>query len=186
MLAFVLDVGLIALAVSLTVWFFTRERWKLFTWPTDEESSASLHHIELLVWWYLSEGASPFDRVWLLTHFLQPSLDTLPINGGTGWIAFAAFAAIYLAKLVVESVSGITPGKWLMGLRTVSSTGRRAGLAPVLVRDLLLWFDFPLFISALPAAISMFLSPQRQRLGDRLADTIVVKTCCARGERPLR
>ena len=84
--------------------------------------------------------------------------------------------AIFLIglKLCLEVWCGSTPGKWFCGIRTVRSTLRRPGFANLLVRDLLYWIDFPFFVTPLPAAISMAMSPHRQRLGDRLADTIVV------------
>ena len=54
-------------------------------------------------------------------------------------------------------------------------TFRKVGFARAIVRDVLRCIDFPLFLTPLPAAISMMRSPQCQRLGDRVADTIVVR-----------
>lgn len=173
-LAFQMDVGLIGLTVSLAVWISIRDRLSQICWPTDEEWCASLHHIELLAWWYLSEGASPFDRLGLVTRWLQPFANSLPISGETRWIALIVFVAICVARIGLESLYGITPGKWLMRLRTMRSTGRPVGFSRVLVRNLLLWCDFPFLLTSLPAAFSMFLSPQRQRSGDRVADTVVI------------
>lgn len=49
------------------------------------------------------------------------------------------------------------------------------GFARALVRNLLYYVDLPLLLTPLPAAISLMFSDHRQRLGDRVADTIVVR-----------
>lgn len=68
----------------------------------------------------------------------------------------------------------LTPGKWLLGIRTVRSTLRPCEITRALVRDALYGLDVLFFVTAIPAAISMMLSRNSQRLGDRLADTVVV------------
>jgi len=77
-------------------------------------------------------------------------------------------------QIILEGRYGITPGKWLLGIRTVSSTGRPCGIARSLLRTILYWIDLSCLITPIPAATSIMLSPSRQRLGDRLADTVVV------------
>ena len=75
----------------------------------------------------------------------------------------------------MEGRYGITPGKWLLGLRTVRTTLRPCGVARAIVRNVFYCFDLPLLLTPLPAAISLMFSDHRQRLGDRAADTIVVR-----------
>ena len=81
---------------------------------------------------------------------------------------------LLLTRIILEGRYGLTPGKWLLGIRTVSSTGRSCGVARSLLRTILYWIDLSCLITPIPAAISIMLSPSRQRLGDRMADTVVV------------
>ena len=81
---------------------------------------------------------------------------------------------LLLMRIILEGRYGLTPGKWLLGIRTVSSTGRPCGVARSLLRTILYWIDLSCLITPIPAAISIMLSPSRQRLGDRMADTVVV------------
>ncbi|WP_029247918.1 RDD family protein [Schlesneria paludicola] len=88
---------------------------------------------------------------------------------------------VIVLRHVVEGRTGTTPGKWLLGLRTVRSTLRPCGFARALVRNLMCWCDIPLFLSPWPAATSLLFSSTCQRLGDRLADTIVVQSSSLSG-----
>ena len=82
--------------------------------------------------------------------------------------------ALWLLKCIVEGRSGITPGKWLLGLRTVSSTLAPTGIPRAIVRDVLMVFDVAFMLTAIPAAFCMATSPRCQRLGDLAIDTLVV------------
>ena len=77
-------------------------------------------------------------------------------------------------KIYAEGRFGVTPGKWLFRIRTLRSTLLPCGFARALVRTVLIWVEIPLFVTPVPAAISLMLSTRRQRLGDRVADTLVV------------
>ncbi len=79
-------------------------------------------------------------------------------------------------KVTTERLVGTTPGKWLFGIRALTSTLRPCGLAQTMVRETLCCIEFPLLITPIPAVIAMILSQCRQRLGDRFADTIVVNS----------
>lgn len=78
-------------------------------------------------------------------------------------------AALY--GLVFEISMQTTPGKRIMGLWVVAEGGNRAGYKALVVRNLMrvLEFQFP------AVAILVFLTPTRQRLGDVLSRTIVVR-----------
>ena len=67
---------------------------------------------------------------------------------------------------------GQTPGKRFQGIRVVRTNGQPAGLAPILVRNLIRIVD----VMTLPflAVISMFITRRSQRLGDLAAGTMVV------------
>lgn len=88
-------------------------------------------------------------------------------------IAFETFL-IWSVRVYIQGRTGITPGKWLLGLRTNRDTLRPCGFARALLRDLMYWVDIPLLLTPLPAMLSIMLSQHRQRLGDRIAQTIVV------------
>src|SRR5207244_1486228 len=71
-----------------------------------------------------------------------------------------------------EIWNGRTPGKQAFGLRVIQTDGRPVGLGPVLLRNVLRPFDILL------VAIGLFLilfTRRRQRLGDLVAGTIVVR-----------
>jgi uncharacterized RDD family membrane protein YckC len=91
----------------------------------------------------------------------------------------AAWAAAALAffgyYLVSEVVLRNTFGKWVMGLRIRTLRGDKITSGQALVRSLLRVLEVnPILFGALPAAVAMFFSKRRQRIGDRLAGTVVV------------
>ena len=81
---------------------------------------------------------------------------------------------LVLLKIVFEGQYGVTPGKWLLGIRTMSATLRPCGVARSLLRNLLNCVDFVMFVTPIPALISIGFSNHKQRLADRFADTIVI------------
>ena len=91
-------------------------------------------------------------------------------------------AALYTGFLILvvfgyhpffeEIWNGRTPGKQAFGLRVIQTDGQPVGLGPVLLRNVLRPFDILL------VAIGLFLilfTRRRQRLGDLVAGTIVVR-----------
>jgi uncharacterized RDD family membrane protein YckC len=74
---------------------------------------------------------------------------------------------------VAEGLWGTTPGKWLLGLVVVREDGSDAGLAAAAVRTALRLVDGLLFYAV--GAVFIWSSESRQRLGDRLAGTLVVR-----------
>jgi uncharacterized RDD family membrane protein YckC len=80
----------------------------------------------------------------------------------------------FLYYIVLEAVLGATLGKLLLGIRVVSVDGSRIGWGASIIRNLLRIIDaLPFFY--LLGAILIWTSPQRQRLGDRVAKTVVVR-----------
>jgi uncharacterized RDD family membrane protein YckC len=75
---------------------------------------------------------------------------------------------------VQEALFGATWGKLVAGVCVVDVDGRRPTLGAVLVRNILRLVDYwPLFyVAGIIAALG---SPSRQRLGDRVARTLVVR-----------
>lgn len=81
-------------------------------------------------------------------------------------------AAIFLYFALLEGLAGATLGKRVLGIRVVGPEGRRPGLRRGFLRNLLRLVD------GLPAlnivgVILILTSPERARLGDRIADTRV-------------
>ena len=69
---------------------------------------------------------------------------------------------------------GRTPGKNVANLRVVNSDGTPIRLAPSLLRNLLRFLDVVLF--CVPALVSMAMSKGFKRVGDHVADTVVIYT----------
>jgi uncharacterized membrane protein SpoIIM required for sporulation/uncharacterized RDD family membrane protein YckC len=82
-----------------------------------------------------------------------------------------AFLLIGYFAVCEAASGGRTPGKQLLGLRTVMDTGKRITVTAAFVRALLLIIDFPLFIGP----VLMTLHRSNKRLGDLAAGTIVVR-----------
>jgi uncharacterized RDD family membrane protein YckC len=68
---------------------------------------------------------------------------------------------------------GRTPGKRLVGIRVVRADGAPVGAPESLVRNLLRAVEVPLGYA--PGVLAVALGPRRQRLGDLVAGTLVVR-----------
>ena len=85
------------------------------------------------------------------------------------------FLIIMVAYFVVlEGVFGATLGKWLLGLRVVQPDGARPGLVKSALRNMLRMVDGLPFLSIL-GSVLILISPERTRVGDRLAGTRVIR-----------
>lgn len=75
--------------------------------------------------------------------------------------------------VLMEWKIGGTIGKLLTGIRVIKTTGEPLDLKASLIRNILRIIDFlPLFYIA--GVISIWTSEKKQRIGDRLAKTVVV------------
>lgn len=88
---------------------------------------------------------------------------------------FFCLAAGSLTLIAMQGSFSMTPGKWICRLRTVRTTLRPCGFAPSLMRELLLCFDSFYLLCWMPGLLSIACTDNRQRIGDRLADTIVIR-----------
>lgn len=76
---------------------------------------------------------------------------------------------------IFELVAGRTPGKMLTGLTVQKLTGEVCGLREALLRTGMRILETnPLLFGGLPAGLAIMASKRKQRLGDVLAQTIVV------------
>jgi uncharacterized RDD family membrane protein YckC len=75
-----------------------------------------------------------------------------------------------------EMLFSNTPGKWFSGLRLRTVSGARCTRTQILIRTLMRLVEVnPVLFGGLPAAIAIFVTPRRQRLGDAIAGTVVVR-----------
>lgn len=81
-----------------------------------------------------------------------------------------------------EGIKGATPGKMVVGLKVIKTDGGRCDARAALIRTLLRIVDgFPYFVPYLLGMVLIWTSKQKQRLGDRVAGTMVI-----RGERKIK
>jgi uncharacterized RDD family membrane protein YckC len=90
------------------------------------------------------------------------------------WLLMMWLCTFGTVLVMAQGRWGITPGKWCCGLRTVQSSLRPCGFAKSLVREVVLWGDACGFLCWAPGLLSIALTNKRQRLGDLVADTLVV------------
>jgi uncharacterized RDD family membrane protein YckC len=77
--------------------------------------------------------------------------------------------------VLLEGVAGATIGKFTTGIRVVNEDGTKLGWAGAVVRNVARVVDaFPYGLPYLVGAISVWVSPTQQRLGDRWANSVVV------------
>jgi uncharacterized RDD family membrane protein YckC len=81
-----------------------------------------------------------------------------------------------LYYIIMEATMGGTLGKLALGLRIVKLDGSPISWGESIVRNLLRIIDYiPYFIPYLLGAILIWTSPTKQRLGDRVAKTVVIR-----------
>lgn len=85
-----------------------------------------------------------------------------------------AFLAVMVLYFVLFEGLGATPGKAILGLRVVGAGGERPGLLRSLIRNAMRVVDGLPALGVL-AAVLIATSPERTRLGDRVAGTRVVR-----------
>ena len=103
----------------------------------------------------------------------HPSLDHVR------WLILAHVAwvlAIIALLGFVQGSTGVTPGKWLCGLRVLRTTLKPCGMARGMVREIVLFVDSSYLFCWTPGIVSIALTNRRQRLGDLVADTLVVES----------
>lgn len=84
-------------------------------------------------------------------------------------------AVTLLIGVVLQGLTSMTPGKLLVGLRTVRADGRPPGVARALVRGLFWPVDAFPWCFPLVAVIALSGSRGHRRVGDKAAGTLVVR-----------
>ena len=95
----------------------------------------------------------------------------------TGLPALIYFLITLLYFIVLEGTVGQTVGKMLLGIQVVrEGTGQTPGMGAATIRTLLRIIDaFPFFLPYLVGFIVVLVSGKNQRLGDMVANTLVVR-----------
>lgn len=100
-------------------------------------------------------------------------------DGVPGSSTLLFWGATFLLLVVLQGLTGWTPGKLLTGIRTVGEDGRPPGLLKALVRWLLWIVDgFP-YVVPLVGFITALTTVGHRRVGDMAAKTFVVRTSAA-------
>ncbi len=131
-----------------------------------------------------SQAQPQLQYVGVGMRFLALLIDVI-ILGIVNGIIYALLRSVpVLADLVVtviaiaytfglEATQGATLGKRILGLRVVKTDGSPISWSESIIRNLLRIVDG--LFGYLVGAILIWTSPQRQRLGDRVANTVVVR-----------
>jgi uncharacterized RDD family membrane protein YckC len=109
--------------------------------------------------------------IWLVVTYGTPNDEggyTLSNDPKELWLI-----AVWLTYFpIVESIRGQTLGKVILGLKVVTKNGKSISLVEAFKRHLVDMIDF--FFFGIVAFISIKNTPDHQRLGDLLANTIVI------------
>ncbi len=106
--------------------------------------------------------------------------DLTDILAPENFIWFIAFTMwLWVAQMVYftifEGFFGHTPGKKIVGIKVTTDELARCGLMDAFTRNVVRILDMALFIYAV-SLIFMSIYPRRQRIGDMVAKTVVIKT----------
>ena len=177
-LAFSADLVLFVIAITASFWIHARLLGLKTNSPSQREQVNLLMILENSLmydsWQDIQMLADSVIEVVSLLAFRIPDESWTVCLMVLIIVAIDTGMTLWALKIFDEGRYGATPGKRLMGIRSVRTTLRNSGFARVLARDILYWFDLLGLITPLPAAASMIYSFNRQRWGDRIADTIVI------------
>ncbi len=118
-------------------------------------------------------GVAPRFVALLIDHGLVGIIGGVLIYQ-VGFAVTVSSVVAILNFIVLEGTQGATLGKMLLGLRVVKVNGSPIGLLEALIRNVLRAID-ALPIGYLLGGLLALSSPLKQRLGDRLAQTVVIK-----------
>lgn len=119
---------------------------------------------------YVADAVAVLGSFWILTGGRERST---PRRVATTLVGAGVIAFPY--HVLLEGATGRTPGKALLGVAVVREDGRPCTYARAAVRTALRFVDW-LPAGYLVGLLSIALTERRQRVGDRLAGTVVVRT----------
>ena len=118
-------------------------------------------------------GAWLLDTVASLAAAAAVSLAVGAVSAG---LADLAFLLVMVGWYVVsEAVWGHTPGKWVVGIEVVDTNGDDVSAVAAVVRNVTKIVGGASLLLILAGVVFIADSPNSQRLGDRWADTLVVR-----------
>lgn len=127
-----------------------------------------------IVQWILIGSQAELQEWWMKAfETFDISILTTLLYIGLATVLYALFWLVGVSYF--EGRWGVTPGKWLVGIRVVRTTLRPCGFLRAAVRELMLLIDGILCFGWLPGVFCITLTTCRQRMGDMLADTIVIR-----------
>ena len=96
--------------------------------------------------------------------------------GDTGFLllVLVGIVATLVYGFLLEGLYGYTPGKYLLGLVVVKSDGSNCTVGASILRNLL-WIVDALPTANLVAMVLILVTDDDQRVGDLVADTVVVR-----------
>src|SRR6056297_1386556 len=120
-------------------------------------------------------GAYFIDSILMALIWIVVILAGTPL-GDIGFLvlAFAGLVATLVYGFLLEGLYGYTPGKYLLGLVVIKSDGSNCTIGASVLRNLL-WIVDALPTLNLVAMVLILLTDDNQRVGDLVADTVVVK-----------
>jgi uncharacterized RDD family membrane protein YckC len=95
-------------------------------------------------------------------------------DAGSLLLVFVGVVALLVYGFLIEGLYGYTPGKHLLGLVVVKSDGSNCTVGASILRNLL-WIVDALPTANLVAMVLILVTDDNQRVGDLVADTVVVK-----------
>ena len=108
--------------------------------------------------------------IWLIVTYGTPNDEGgYSLNDARGLWVFVVWLFYFP---VIESIRGQTLGKFILGLKVVTKDGKPISFAQAFKRRLVDMIDF--FFFGIVAFITIKNTPDHQRLGDLLANTIVI------------
>lgn len=144
---------------------------------------------ELITFHYQTAGMASRALAWLIDQAIILGLRIALLMALLSMRAYGI--AVFLALMLLVDFgyftwfewrkNGRTPGKRLMGIHVACVSGARLEPGDVLLRNLLRVID-SLPVLMLTGAVVAWIDPQRRRLGDLAAGTVVVRA--SRGELP--
>jgi len=108
--------------------------------------------------------------IWGMVILAGTALD----DAGSLLLVFVGMVAMLVYGFLLEGLYGYTPGKYLLGLVVVKSDGSNCTVGASILRNLL-WIVDALPTANLVAMVLILVTDDDQRVGDLVADTVVVK-----------
>ncbi|RME23093.1 MAG: RDD family protein [Deltaproteobacteria bacterium] len=112
---------------------------------------------------------------WTVTTVVAPDLGDRAMGAALALSVLAIFLVQWGYFFAFELLwQGQTPGKRVFGLRVVTVEGHPPGVLPAMIRNMVRLVDVMPGVYGI-GSLAMMLSPRAQRLGDRVAGTVVIR-----------